>query len=67
MKFVSCLEEALGIDAIKQYEAMQPGDVIATAADTKALEDWIDFKPDTPIEEGIAAFANWYKRYYKIQ
>ena len=65
MDFIGCLEEALGIEAIKQFEPMQPGDVAATAADTTALEEWVDFKPATPIEKGVEAFARWYQDYHK--
>jgi len=25
-----------------------------------------DYKPDTTIEQGIAAFVRWYKEYFKI-
>ena len=67
MKFIRCLEQKLGVDAIKQLEPMQPGDVAATAADTTALEGWVDFKPATPIEEGVEAFAHWYRNYYQPQ
>ena len=35
---------------------MQPGDVEATAADTKLLENWVGFKPYT--NDGIKKFAN---------
>ena len=67
MKFISCLEQKLGVDAIKQLEPMQPGDVAATAADTTALDGWVGFKPATPIEEGVEAFAHWYRNYYQPQ
>ena len=40
------------------------GDVIATSADTKALEKWIGFKPTTSINEGLNLFLNWFKEYY---
>ena len=66
MEFITCLEQKLGVKAIKQFEPMQPGDVVATAADTTALEDWVGFKPATPIEQGVEAFARWYRDYYKI-
>ena len=65
MKFITCLEQTLGVDAIKKFEPIQPGDVAATAADTTALEEWIDFKPATPIEQGVEAFARWYRNYYQ--
>ena len=66
LHFISCLEEAIGIEAIKQFEPMQPGDVKATAANTDALEEWIDFRPSTPVERGVNEFAEWYKEYYGI-
>ncbi|NBQ92197.1 MAG: NAD-dependent epimerase/dehydratase family protein, partial [Betaproteobacteria bacterium] len=37
MRFIALLEQALGCEAVKQFEPMQPGDVEATAADTAAL------------------------------
>ena len=33
---------------------IQPGDVPATHADTTALEDYIGFKPETNIEDGVS-------------
>jgi UDP-glucuronate 4-epimerase len=53
------LERALGREAIKQLEPMQPGDVEATAADTRALEAWVGFRPSTPLVEGVERFAAW--------
>jgi UDP-glucuronate 4-epimerase len=66
MTFISHLEQTLGVDAIKQFEPMQPGDVTATAADTTALDKWVGFKPATPIERGVEAFARWYRNYYQL-
>lgn len=45
---------------------MQPGDVPATAADTEALEAWTDFKPNTPVADGVARFVAWYRGYYGV-
>ena len=42
--------------------SIQPGDVPYTHADVKALEDYIDFKPKTSIEQGIQKFVDWYKK-----
>ena len=50
------MEEALGREAIKDFQPMQPGDVVATAANTAALEEWVGFKPSTPIETGVQRF-----------
>jgi len=66
LTFISHLEQTLGVDAIKQFEPMQPGDVTATAADTTALGKWVGFKPATPIEQGVEAFARWYRSYYQL-
>ncbi|MGQ3889988.1 NAD-dependent epimerase [Legionella sp. CNM-1927-20] len=66
ISYISALEEALGIQAQKNYLPMQLGDVPATASNTEALNQWIDFKPDTPISKGIKNFVDWYKSYYKV-
>jgi UDP-glucuronate 4-epimerase len=65
LEFIGVLEAALGTPAIQSLEPMQPGDVVATAADTAALEAWVGFAPHTPITEGVARFAHWYRSYYK--
>ena len=65
MRFVEALEDALGKKAIKNFLPLQLGDVASTHADTKLLENWINFKPNTPIEIGIRNFVNWYKEFYK--
>ena len=45
---------------------LQPGDVPITISDTNALNEWIGFKPNTSIKEGISQFINWYKDYYSL-
>ncbi|WP_423230229.1 NAD-dependent epimerase/dehydratase family protein [Eubacterium aggregans] len=50
----------------KKLVAMQPGDVPITYADTSALERDFGFKPSTSLREGLRAFAQWYKEFYKI-
>jgi UDP-glucuronate 4-epimerase len=64
LAYVEALETALGVTAIKQFLPLQPGDVPATAADTAALEAWTGFRPRTPVAEGVARFAAWYRQYY---
>ncbi len=65
MDFIGILENAFGKIAEKEFLPMQAGDVKATYADTSALEAWVGFKPYTPLKEGIAKFAEWYKAFYK--
>ena len=64
MHFIKVLEQALGRKAIQDFQPMQPGDVVATAADTSLLEAWVGFKPSTPIELGVERFARWYRQFY---
>ena len=59
LRFIELLEQALGREAIKILEPMQPGDVEATAADTTALEAWVGFRPQTPLAQGLERFAAW--------
>ena len=66
LRFIEILEEALGIKAVKDFQPMQPGDVVSTAADTQALEDWVGFRPSTPIELGVTRFAQWYREFYGV-
>lgn len=66
MDFIRTLEDALGAEAKKEYLPMQPGDVYQTYADVTDLVEDFDFKPDTPISEGLARFAAWYREYYHI-
>ncbi|ANU22489.1 SDR family NAD(P)-dependent oxidoreductase [Planococcus donghaensis] len=62
-----CLSNSLGrtIEFRKKFEPIKPGDVPATYASTKLLEQAIDFKPKTSIEEGLQKFTDWYCEYYR--
>jgi UDP-glucuronate 4-epimerase len=64
---VDLLEKSIGKKAIRELEAMQPGDVPATYADVDALMKEVDFKPATPIAEGIARFIDWYRAYHGLK
>jgi UDP-glucuronate 4-epimerase len=60
---VECLEKELGRTAAKTLLPMQPGDVTETCANVDALVRDFDFRPDTPIEHGIAEFVSWFREY----
>lgn len=60
------LPEDYDFEAHKKLVPMQPGDVPITYADTSALERDFGFKPATPLRDGLRAFAQWYKEFYKI-
>ena len=66
MDYIEAVEQALGTTAEKDFLPMQPGDVPATAANTSALEDWVHFKPNTPVQEGVAKFVVWYREFYGV-
>jgi UDP-glucuronate 4-epimerase len=66
LRFIEVMEQALGRKAIKDFQPMQPGDVVATAADTSVLEQWVGFKPSTSIETGVDAFARWYRDHFEV-
>ncbi|WP_372769494.1 NAD-dependent epimerase/dehydratase family protein, partial [Pseudoalteromonas sp.] len=66
MQFINAIEIASGKQAKKLFLPMQAGDVPATFADTTKLESVIGFRPKTSIQDGINAFVDWYKEYYKI-
>lgn len=65
-RYIEVLEETLGIKAERNLLPLQPGDVPDTFADVDDLIRDVGYKPDTPIETGIAEFVAWYKTYYNI-
>jgi UDP-glucuronate 4-epimerase len=64
MHFIETIENALGKKAIKNMVDMQAGDVKVTSADTSELNQWVNFRPNTSIKEGVKRFVDWYKNYY---
>ena len=50
----------------KELVPMQKGDVPVTFADTSALERDFGFKPSTSLRDGLRAFAEWYKKFYRV-
>lgn len=65
LDFIRALENCLGMEARKELEAMQPGDVPETYADIDDLARDFAFSPRTPIETGLANFVAWYRHYYQ--
>jgi UDP-glucuronate 4-epimerase len=63
LDFIGELEAALGRSAIKNFQPMQPGDVVSTHADTSALAAWTGTSPATRLKDGVALFAHWYTQY----
>ena len=64
MEFIRVLEQALGMEARKEFLPMQPGDVPATFANIDDLHAAVGFRPSTPLEVGIPRFVTWYTQRY---
>jgi UDP-glucuronate 4-epimerase len=65
LNLIEVLEACLGKKAKKNFLPIQPGDVPATFADVENLIKDVDFKPTTPIEEGVKKFVGWYQEYFR--
>ena len=66
MHFITALEGALGVEARKNLLPLQKGDVKATCADARDLEDAVGFRPQTSVADGIDRFVRWYREYYGV-
>lgn len=66
-RLIEFLENNLGRKAEKNYLPMQPADVVNTWANISKARRLLNYQPRISLEQGIAAFAKWYKDYYKIQ
>jgi UDP-glucuronate 4-epimerase len=64
LDYIAALGRALGKEPRLEMKPMQPGDVKATYADTSALQKAVGFAPSTPLEVGLARFAQWFRQYY---
>ncbi|MBN1480458.1 NAD-dependent epimerase/dehydratase family protein [candidate division KSB1 bacterium] len=60
MTLIELLQEALGIEAILDFQPDQPGDVPITFADVSKARAELKYDPQINIEEGIRLFAKWF-------
>jgi len=65
LDYIAALERVLGKKAQLEMKPLQPGDVKATYADTRALAAAVGFAPATPLESGLARLAEWFRSYYR--
>ncbi|GAB3661115.1 NAD-dependent epimerase/dehydratase family protein [Ramlibacter alkalitolerans] len=65
LELISALEDTLGRKAQRRLMPLQPGDVLATGANTQRLHDWIGPCPATPLRVGLRRFADWYLTSYQ--
>ena len=67
LDFIKILEKSLHKKAILELYPRQKGDVLKTAADISLIEDWIEYKPLTPLDKGIDLFIKWFVNYDAIK
>ncbi len=66
MQYIRCLEESLGVEARINFAGMAPGDVRDTWADISALTGLTGYSPKVNVADGISAFVEWYRDYYRV-
>ncbi|GCD77357.1 NAD-dependent epimerase [Thermaurantimonas aggregans] len=66
LDFVHTLEKVIGKKAQIELMPLQPGDVLTTYADVDDLAEYVDFRPNTSIEQGLKNFVEWYVEFYKV-
>ena len=64
MEFIDTIEASLGQKAQLNMMEMQPGDVPRTFADPSLLRALTGYTPATSVQDGVAAFARWYRDYH---
>jgi UDP-glucuronate 4-epimerase len=65
MDLIRAIERSLGRKAEMNFLPLQPGDVLATWADTSDMEKDFGFRPCTPIDRGIKHFVMWFREYFR--
>ena len=72
MDFINTLEWALSkvlgrpVEFERIYEPLKPGDVRATYASSRLLQEATGYRPSTLLKDGLLKFAEWYKSYYNV-
>lgn len=60
-ELIALLERELGQKAVIDRQPQQPGDVPQTYADVSKARLLLGYDPQTPIEEGIRRFVEWFR------
>jgi UDP-glucuronate 4-epimerase len=67
MDFVGAVEKALNKKGKIVFKPMQLGDVQSTYANVESLFNYINFKPETKLEDGVKAFVDKYLELEKMK
>ena len=66
LDYIAILEKCAQKQAKLDLQPMQPGDVLATYADTQAIEELTGFKPETPLMTGLDRFVQWFRSFHHL-
>jgi len=61
LNLVALIEESLGTKAKLRFMHQQPGDPLLTWADVSKASAILGYRPEVPIENGIAHYVQWFK------
>jgi UDP-glucuronate 4-epimerase len=64
--YIEAVEQELGRRAEKEFLPLQKGDVPDTYADVRELVAAVNYRPATPVTDGVARFVQWYRAYYRV-
>jgi UDP-glucuronate 4-epimerase len=59
-QLIDLLQKALGIEALIDRQAVQPGDVPITFANVEKARRQLGYNPSTSMEDGLNSFADWF-------
>lgn len=65
LRVLALLEEGLNKRAIVRYLPREKSDPFATHADITKSQSLLGYNPCVSLEEGIASFCLWFKKFYK--
>ena len=66
MTFIEAVENAAGVEIPKDFQPIQPGDVVTTYADVFDLESDMGYRPSMSVVEGMKRTVDWYKQFYEV-
>src|SRR6202158_2649651 len=61
-ELISLLEKELAQPAVIDRQPLQPGDVLQTYADISKARNLLGYNPQTPIEDGLHRFVEWFQQ-----
>lgn len=66
LELLEAIEDASGITAKKIFGPEQPGDVKQTWADVEKADNYLGYKSDYSINEGLEKFSEWYHEKFNL-